>query len=445
MILDVEISDLDQFGVATRVGDFPTGRVSAGLLTESHNVGNINVDWFSAGTFGQPIDNRHPFIGQNIYRLREGRLEQIGLAWIKHGFLSVNDMCADDPGEFLGVGCFDVYGSFTNSNRQHLGPRSEINPLTGYWEPLGSHFDTGEVGYPAAFPGDGLRSHNTNFFPHDLLDHRIRFFDADVLAADTLSDLFMEGFYVVANDIDIENNFANRRLTGTPPPDAVSEWIFATSGPMDQQPLIDTWGDAVTTASPATEGKVRVAHRVVNLGPDLNRYEYNVFNMNLDRQIESISIPIGSGVVPADIGFNAPLEDEEFHYSQAPWTSAVSGGAIQWSAPAPNAGNNEEFPNTIRFGTMYTFWFTAAGSPVEVDVSLDQSKPGIEGALTAPVFAPCALLTDTNNDGVVDTADLGLLISQFGTAGPTSDFNDDGVVDTADLGLLIAEFGGSCS
>ncbi len=56
---------------------------------------------------------------------------------------------------------------------------------------------------------------------------------------------------------------------------------------------------------------------------------------------------------------------------------------------------------------------------------------------------PCA---DINGDSVVNTADLGLLIGDFGSVGPSepADLNGDGVVDTADLGLLIEGFGEEC-
>lgn len=52
---------------------------------------------------------------------------------------------------------------------------------------------------------------------------------------------------------------------------------------------------------------------------------------------------------------------------------------------------------------------------------------------------------DLNGDGVIDTADLGTLIGQFGTAGGAADINCDGIVDTADLGTLISTFGGNCN
>jgi len=52
--------------------------------------------------------------------------------------------------------------------------------------------------------------------------------------------------------------------------------------------------------------------------------------------------------------------------------------------------------------------------------------------------------TDINDDGVVDTADLGILIGSFGTSNGHTDLNGDGTVDTADLGLLIGDFGVTC-
>lgn len=50
---------------------------------------------------------------------------------------------------------------------------------------------------------------------------------------------------------------------------------------------------------------------------------------------------------------------------------------------------------------------------------------------------------DINNDGVVNTEDLGLLLGEFGCAGAacSADINEDGVVNTEDLGLLLGEFG----
>jgi hypothetical protein len=47
-----------------------------------------------------------------------------------------------------------------------------------------------------------------------------------------------------------------------------------------------------------------------------------------------------------------------------------------------------------------------------------------------------ALPGDLNGDGIVDGADLGILLGAWGTSGP-GDLNGDGVVDGADLGILL--------
>ena len=47
---------------------------------------------------------------------------------------------------------------------------------------------------------------------------------------------------------------------------------------------------------------------------------------------------------------------------------------------------------------------------------------------------------DVNGDGTVNGADLGMLLSAWGTSNPAADLNGDGVVDGADLGLVLASW-----
>ena len=68
-------------------------------------------------------------------------------------------------------------------------------------------------------------------------------------------------------------------------------------------------------------------------------------------------------------------------------------------------------------------------------------EAGVDEVLVTVLECVSGLVGDLNNDGVVDTADLGILIGAFGTADPIADINGDGIVDTADLGILIAAFG----
>ncbi len=63
-----------------------------------------------------------------------------------------------------------------------------------------------------------------------------------------------------------------------------------------------------------------------------------------------------------------------------------------------------------------------------------------------PSWFPCVggCTGDLNLDGVVDSADLGLLIGAWGTDGSIvdgSDLDGDGEVGASDLGLLIARWG----
>jgi hypothetical protein len=55
----------------------------------------------------------------------------------------------------------------------------------------------------------------------------------------------------------------------------------------------------------------------------------------------------------------------------------------------------------------------------------------------------CPPSPDLNRDGVVNGADLGLLLSAWGVMGNdvVGDLNGDGVVDGADLGALISAWG----
>jgi hypothetical protein len=51
---------------------------------------------------------------------------------------------------------------------------------------------------------------------------------------------------------------------------------------------------------------------------------------------------------------------------------------------------------------------------------------------------------DANGDGVVDLADLNLVLANFGQTTDQGDVNGDGVVDLADLNLVLANFGDEC-
>lgn len=58
-----------------------------------------------------------------------------------------------------------------------------------------------------------------------------------------------------------------------------------------------------------------------------------------------------------------------------------------------------------------------------------------------------AVAADANGDGIVNNADLSVLLSQFNqsvTPGTGADFNFDGIVNNADLSVLLSNFGLNC-
>lgn len=54
------------------------------------------------------------------------------------------------------------------------------------------------------------------------------------------------------------------------------------------------------------------------------------------------------------------------------------------------------------------------------------------------------LVSDINGDCIVDAADIGLLIADFGKVAARTDLNLDRFVDAADLGILLSDFGSMC-
>lgn len=79
------------------------------------------------------------------------------------------------------------------------------------------------------------------------------------------------------------------------------------------------------------------------------------------------------------------------------------------------------------------------------DDELDHIRGGDFGASSSIPEATLVCIGDINGDDLVDTADLGQLISAFGTHSTAADLNGDGTVDTADLGQLISNFGSGCA
>ncbi|MCP3963327.1 MAG: hypothetical protein GY719_36275 [bacterium] len=130
---DVIVGDLFDINRWGSVGDITAYSVA----TTACNVGDEPLPWVANSI-------EHPVIGQNMYRLKDGRMEQIGMSWLKHGFAALaQSLCGDcqNPGtsSLLGVGCSDSCSASLSGDQTGfggvggLGPRFEVNASTGFY------------------------------------------------------------------------------------------------------------------------------------------------------------------------------------------------------------------------------------------------------------------------------------------------------------------------
>jgi hypothetical protein len=350
------------------------GFAAYSLGTNACNRGDAPLNWCDQNSGCAPGAGRedHPVIAQNLYRLKNGRLEQVGMRWLKHGFASLNGTnasCAGAAGQScqappagddqLGVGCIDPYVASTNGGRP-LGPRSEVNAATGVFP------------YPFSSPGG----------PYALYDQRIKVAATDVNPADNPGALYwIEGHYIASDDASSGNSFNNashRQVTvGSGP-------IFGltmTGAFFEQKPAIFAWptqDPTVALVNVDTPGGVverfHVARKVTSLGGGLWHYEYAVHNLNSDRSARGFSIEFPDTAAFTNIGFKDIDHHSGEPYAVNDWSVSSAGSLLSWStdtfATDPNA-------NALRWSTMFNFWFDANQPPTsDITHTLDLFKPG---------------------------------------------------------------------
>lgn len=407
--------------------------------TTSCNIGDVHLLWCDSATPGLCEANEHPVIGQNLYRLKDGRFEQIGMSWLKHGYCALaGTLCGSCPvNEYgcdtLDVGCSDPYYSQNNGAQAWLGPRSLVNPYTGEFP----------YPYPPPPPSQDLRSRRL----------QVKITDLDP-ALNEGALYFCEGQYFTADDAAAGNgwnNCSHRRITIGPMTSGA--WSLVPVDSTNQQQMaIHAWRDhglGVGIPDPAVDvqsvfvdgdGRFAVAHKVSDNGDGTWHYEYAIYNQNCDRAASSWRVPIPAGVTVSNVGQHIVNHHSGEPYSTDPWETGV-GSEVAWSCPGYESDANA---NALRWGTMFNFRFDADAPPQKGTAMLGLFKPGSAPDPTVPVSVPspppCA--ADFNDDGVVDGDDLGTLLGQWGEDG-SADFNDDGVVDGDDLGSLLG-FWGPC-
>ena len=369
-----DVEDVDQEGSnGTQVG--------LAIGTDSCNNGDQPVDWFALP------QTDHPVVPQNLYRMSGGanndaRFEQIGQSWMKHTFLALEDfVCGNcntsgcQTGSHLCPGCSDPYTSGLNGDQGSIGSRAWINPFTG------------------SFPST---ANNHSGHSHNGVSHRIIVETSDLIPAqNTGASYFGEAAYISPHEYtwcqshptqcNMFNNYSYRRFSVTGGP---SFFNFPSVGStVRMQPAIQAWAATNATVNeiepdPGNDGMWLMGYKITNPSSGVWHYEYALFNMNLDRGIQSFSVPLSAGVNVSNVGFHAPPQhpgwanDGTFNslgYSSMPWTVTQTTDSITWNTETFAQNQNA---NAIRWGTLYNFRFDADQPPQSADATVGFFKTG---------------------------------------------------------------------
>ena len=371
-----DIEDVDQF-------DPPVGtQVGFAIGTDSCNNGDQPIDWFALP------NTDHPVVPQNLYRMSGGednqqRFEQIGQSWMKHTFEALEDtVCGTcdtsgcQTGTHLCPGCSDPYVSSLNGDQDLIGSRAWVNPFTGSF-PSNADDHTGHI--------------------HDGVSHRIRVETVDVMpAGNPGATYFGEAAYISGHEYtwcqahpgecNMFNNFSYRQFSVTGGPTFFN--FSPVSSTVRMQPAIQAWAATGATVQqvepdPGNDGLFFVGYKVTGPTAGMWHYEYTIFNMNLDRAIQSFEVvyPFFPPILN-NVGFHAPPQepgwtnDGTFNnqgYSSEPWTFTKGFTSVTWNCETFAQNQNA---NAVRWGTLYNFRFDSPAEPATSTANIGFYKTG---------------------------------------------------------------------
>lgn len=374
------------------------------------NAGNVAVDFIVLPS------TDHPIIASNLYRMSGGssndeRFEQIGQSWVKHAFAAAaGDQCAFgcSPGDdtHLGAGCSDVYDANQNASQNGLGSRAWVNPFTGIF-PSNSNDHTGHV--------------------HTGTSHRILVESDDVNpSANSGASYYAEVQYITPNEYswcqvhpgecNMYNNASYRRYNIAP------GFIFNPAEPTVRvAPALTAWTGATINQvepEPGGDGRAFIAYKVTGPSAGVWHYEYALYNQNLDRGIQSFTVPLGGSITVSHLGFHAPPNHPGFSndgtlgnagYSNAAWSATQTASALTWSSETFAQNQNA---NAIRWGTLYSFRFDSNRPPTATNAMIGFFKTGTP--ITVGIVGP-----DSSNATPTPTGTPGATATPSPTPGPT--------------------------
>ncbi|GIK16208.1 MAG: hypothetical protein BroJett003_11720 [Planctomycetota bacterium] len=367
---DVIVGDIDEIVRFNGKSD-PVGLA---IGTWSCNIGDMPLAW----EYETP---RHPVIAQNMYRLKDGRFEQIGLSWLKHGYYALSEnLCFDDcqantHGRELGVHCADPYSGDVNGDVYELGPRTPVNASTGEFE------------FPYRFRYGALKQRRLMVEKTDLDPAR-----------NPGAMYFVEGHYVTADDAawgNDDNNASWRRALVYNRRNRTRILIDPRFETVRAEPAILAWAAAdpqvqVAVVDVPDDGRFYVAGTAKPAGQNRWAYEYAVFNYNSHRAAQAFEVPLPDGALLESPGFHdVTYRSKEGEggegLSGQDWPAARTSTSVRWAAETFDENVNA---NALRWSTLYNFRFITDRPPGVGSVTLTLFRPGSPGEVRARIVVP---------------------------------------------------------
>ena len=426
--------DFDYYGSSGGIGGYA-------MATQSCNWGDEVLNWYG-GT------DQSPIISQNMFRLKDGRFEQIGLqAFMKHSFCALSEpgcgSCQATNCDTLGIDCADTYWAGLNSNGSC--PRSDVNAFTGVYN------------YPFTQGSSGNSAIRGNL--------QVANVDVDP-AMNAGARYFLEAQYLTNDDAtwgNHDNNASYREIgfNSISQPYALSSDGIAET--IEGDPAIRAWAAidpsvVLTEIHAPSDGLILVGSKVFDNGDGTFDYEYAIHNLNCERSIGFVEIPTGSSIV-SNVGFKDINYNSGEIYDGTDWTNNVAAGSVSWTTVAYDQNPNG---NAIRWGTMYNFRFRSTASPVTGTIDLGLFKPGGPSSFAVSTMVPggatvdpCDLPLgscpeDVDGDSIIAVGDILAVVGDFGDCGdgtyrPIGDVDGDCCVTVSDLLAVVGAWGNDCT
>jgi len=418
-----EITNGQTYGV---VGDY-----------QSYSFGDVTCNVGDAPFTYVDSSPDHPVFTSSLYRIQDGRFEQIGLSYVSHTFFPIQGNacglgCTPGTPGMLGVGCSDTIGAGLAGGQSGMGPRIEIDPWSGDFPyPFSTINQSGNAVYK-----------------------RLKARIADL--SDTSSLYFVERQYISNEEAPDarDNNTSYRRVMFTPGSNSPQ----LLSGTISGYPVISAWRDngqgpgmpdpniMISSSHLAGDGQVVVGSRATSLGHQMWRYDYAVQNINAARGINALRIPIGFNRSATDPYFHDVeyIDEVDNQIDGTDWGFSVVSGFASWETGA--SFDQNPLANAIRWGTTYSFSFVSNQPPVEKHAELgvfdDDGSGPITVSVVAPLAGPC--LADMNADGALNFFDISTWINSFNGGDLNADFTGDGVFDFFDASAFLNAYVQGC-